>query len=214
VVGSLPARLVAGLMARRDASSGAITILSCDNLPENGAVTETVVTDLAHMTDLASLDPRTWAVNWPSASGLGPWEGTTEADASEASVPPRSPIPHPRSPLPGPRSPIPGPRSPICVAIDILDEDHSLRLAMRRLAVDRALGAALGRAARDWWAREHTVETMAGDYERVMRDAAARPDPVVDLPAHMRNAGDRQLESLMMPFGRGPLARRGLGGGA
>ena len=51
VVSSLPARLVAGLMARRDASSGAITILSCDNLPENGAVTETVVTDLAALVD-------------------------------------------------------------------------------------------------------------------------------------------------------------------
>ena len=57
VVGSLPARLVAGLMARRDASSGAITILSCDNLPENGAVTETVVTDLAALVDESLL---TW----------------------------------------------------------------------------------------------------------------------------------------------------------
>jgi fructuronate reductase len=36
VVGSLPARLVAGLMARRGADSGPITILSCDNLPEWG----------------------------------------------------------------------------------------------------------------------------------------------------------------------------------
>ena len=57
VVSSLPARLVAGLMARRDASSGAITILSCDNLPENGAVTETVVTDLAALVDESLL---TW----------------------------------------------------------------------------------------------------------------------------------------------------------
>ena len=51
VVSSLPARLVAGLMARRNANSGAITILSCDNLPENGAVTQTVVTDLAELMD-------------------------------------------------------------------------------------------------------------------------------------------------------------------
>jgi fructuronate reductase len=51
IVSSLPARLVAGLMARRNADSGAITILSCDNLPENGAVTQTVVTDMAALVD-------------------------------------------------------------------------------------------------------------------------------------------------------------------
>ena len=50
-VRSLPARLVAGLLARRDAGVGAITILSCDNLPENGAVTSTVVTELAALVD-------------------------------------------------------------------------------------------------------------------------------------------------------------------
>ena len=50
-VSSLPARLVAGLMVRRDADAGAITILSCDNLPENGPVTKTVVTDFAALVD-------------------------------------------------------------------------------------------------------------------------------------------------------------------
>jgi fructuronate reductase len=50
-VASLPAKLVAGLHARRSAGAGAITILSCDNLPENGAVTRTVVTDLAALVD-------------------------------------------------------------------------------------------------------------------------------------------------------------------
>jgi fructuronate reductase len=46
-VTSLPAKLVAGLLARRAAEAGALTVLSCDNLPENGAVTRTVVQDLA-----------------------------------------------------------------------------------------------------------------------------------------------------------------------
>src|SRR4029453_5591481 len=40
-VASLPARLVAGLAARRTAGAAALTILSCDNLPDNGAVTKT-----------------------------------------------------------------------------------------------------------------------------------------------------------------------------
>jgi fructuronate reductase len=55
-VSSLPARLVAGLLARRDADSGAITILSCDNLPENGEVTRTVVTEFAGLVDESLLD--------------------------------------------------------------------------------------------------------------------------------------------------------------
>jgi fructuronate reductase len=46
-VASLPARLVAGLAARRASGATALTILSCDNLPENGAVTKTVVQDFA-----------------------------------------------------------------------------------------------------------------------------------------------------------------------
>ena len=85
---------------------------------------------------------------------------------------------------------------------------------MRRLAADAALRERLGRAARDWWARDHSIEAMADDYERVMREAADRPDPDVDLPEHLRDAGDRKLETLMAPFGRDLLARRSLGGGA
>jgi len=48
---SLPAKLVAGLLARRAAGAGPITVLSCDNLPDNGAVTRTIVTDLAALVD-------------------------------------------------------------------------------------------------------------------------------------------------------------------
>jgi fructuronate reductase len=48
---SLPGKLVAGLLARRAADAGPISILSCDNLPENGEVTGTVVTELAAAVD-------------------------------------------------------------------------------------------------------------------------------------------------------------------
>ena len=50
-VSSLPARLVAGLLARRASGATALTILSCDNLPENGAVTQQVARDLAALVD-------------------------------------------------------------------------------------------------------------------------------------------------------------------
>ena len=50
-VRTVPARLVAGLAARRAAGTGPIAVVSCDNLPENGAVTARVVTDLAALLD-------------------------------------------------------------------------------------------------------------------------------------------------------------------
>jgi hypothetical protein len=128
------------------------------------------------LTDVASLDPRTWRVNSPSDG--------------------RRPGSDVRTPDLGPRT-----SDPLCIAIDIVDEDHSLRLAMRRLAADAELRARLGRAAREYWRREHSVEGMTDDYERVMRDAAARTDPVVDVPAHLRDSGHRRLKALLAPFG-------------
>ena len=50
-VRTLPARLLAGLLVRRSAGAGPLTILSCDNLPENGKVAKTVVHDLAALVD-------------------------------------------------------------------------------------------------------------------------------------------------------------------
>ena len=52
-VATLPARLVAGLAARRTAGAGPLTVLSCDNLPENGEVAASVVTQLAQPVDPA-----------------------------------------------------------------------------------------------------------------------------------------------------------------
>lgn len=52
VVRSAPARIAAGLAARKAAGGGAITILSCDNLPANGEAAQEVVTQFA-----AAVDP-------------------------------------------------------------------------------------------------------------------------------------------------------------
>jgi glycosyltransferase involved in cell wall biosynthesis len=124
----------------------------------------TVTTDLAHLGEVPSLDPRTWTV--------------------------RDVVHDPRS----------AGDPAVCVAVDILDEDHSLRLAMRRLAVDVELRTALALAGRQYWQREHTVEAMVDDYERIMPIAAAQPDPKPALPAHARDAGERKLQTLLAPF--------------
>lgn len=102
---------------------------------------------------------------------------------------------------------------PVTVAIDVLDEDHSLRVAMRRLARDADLRAQLGANAREWWRREHSVEAMVDDYVRIIRAAAARPVPDVDLPAHLAPAGTRLLHELSAPFGDRVIGRiRGISG--
>ncbi len=50
-VTSAPARILAGLLARRAADAGALTLVPCDNLPENGRVLDRVLRDLAETVD-------------------------------------------------------------------------------------------------------------------------------------------------------------------
>lgn len=50
-VATMPLRLVAGLLARRAAGSGPITILPCDNLPDNGEVVRALVRSAALAVD-------------------------------------------------------------------------------------------------------------------------------------------------------------------
>jgi fructuronate reductase len=51
LVGSAPARLVAGFAARRRADAGPLALVPCDNVPGNGAIAERVVRDLAELVD-------------------------------------------------------------------------------------------------------------------------------------------------------------------
>jgi glycosyltransferase involved in cell wall biosynthesis len=140
----------------------------------------TVITDLVHLADVLSFDPRTWCVR-----ELGVFRPPT-CDL----LPQASPDLRPRT----------SDLRPVCVAVDILDEDHSLRLALRRLATDADLRALLGRAAREYWTREHSVEVMADDYEGVMRVALAREAGEGGGPPHLRSDGDIKLRELLAPF--------------
>jgi len=55
-VRTVPGRLVAGLAARRAAGAGPLALVPCDNLPENGAAVERVVTDLTVLVDAGLAD--------------------------------------------------------------------------------------------------------------------------------------------------------------
>ncbi|MBA3295883.1 MAG: glycosyltransferase family 4 protein [Acidobacteria bacterium] len=94
---------------------------------------------------------------------------------------------------------------PVTVALDIMDEDHSLRLAMRRLATDPELRARLGAGARQYWRREYSPASMLADYRAVIRKAInppmRRPDPArVARPLHLADSGDALLGKLLAPF--------------
>jgi glycosyltransferase involved in cell wall biosynthesis len=161
----------------------------------------TIITDLAHVSGVASLDPRTWTVN-PEVRGARREAREERKATSESGTGTETSQIRDRTSHLAPRT-----SPPICVAIDILDEDHSLRLAMRRLASDAELRAALGRAARVWWMREHSVGVMVDDYVRAMARAVERPAPSVELPIHLRDEGERTLRDLIAPFGPGVTAR-------
>ncbi|MGD8215005.1 mannitol dehydrogenase family protein [Aestuariimicrobium sp. Y1814] len=55
-VRTAPGKLVAGMIARRDAGGGPVAVLSCDNLPDNGGVAGRVTLSLAEAVDPALLD--------------------------------------------------------------------------------------------------------------------------------------------------------------
>jgi hypothetical protein len=84
-----------------------------------------------------------------------------------------------------------------------MDEDHSLRLAMRRLASDPELRARVGTAGRAYWQQEHAPECMTADYRLALDAAAASPIPRPTLPAHLVNDGDLLLNTLLADFGLG-----------
>ena len=98
----------------------------------------------------------------------------------------------------------PDPVRPVTVAVDILDENHSLRAAMLRLARDPALCEALGGAARDYWRTDHAPTSMIEDYHRVIALARSSPGPVrtsLDALPHLMSTGRRTLDDTLAPFG-------------
>ena len=89
---------------------------------------------------------------------------------------------------------------PIGVSIDILDEDHSLKAAMRRLAADATLRAALGANALELWRSRFTLDAMATGYQHAIEAAlrqAGRHAVATDLPQHLHQDGMEHVERLL-----------------
>ena len=99
--------------------------------------------------------------------------------------------------------------APAMVSIDVRDEEHSLALALRRLAADEELRARLGAAAHAWWQAHATVAQAAGAWRAVFADAAALDVPprpsgwpphlIADGSEHAQEIADRLGVELHIP---------------
>ena len=87
------------------------------------------------------------------------------------------------------------------VSIDILDEIHSLTLAIRRLATDARLRDTLGEAAHTLWSKKMRLEQMAAGYEQVIARAIAATtanlSKPIAFPQHLRSTGFERTEQLL-----------------
>ena len=97
------------------------------------------------------------------------------------------------------------PGEPVGVSIDILDEQHSLNLAMRRLAQDARLCDALGKSAREVWNRRFRLEQMVDAYRKVIDLASMAPLPSeqtrASLPAHLLADGTEYASRVLRDAG-------------
>jgi glycosyltransferase involved in cell wall biosynthesis len=92
--------------------------------------------------------------------------------------------------------------SQVALRVDLLNEERELLSAMRRLASDPQLRSDLGRSGREYWAAGHTLQAMAGDYERLLTAAAARPAPEpMDLPSHFVDDHSEPAREIARRFG-------------
>jgi glycosyltransferase involved in cell wall biosynthesis len=162
--------------------------------------------DEAFDTAIAAVDV-SLNLRWPSALEMsGPWLRALAAARPTVIVD----LPHlghlptldPRSwRLHAPALPPGADRDAVAAAVDILDEEHSLRLAMHRLATDATLRDALGRSGRRYWESAHTVDRMVDDVDRVLAAAASRPAPAPALPAALTPDPFALARRLLDPFG-------------
>ncbi|OFW15105.1 MAG: hypothetical protein A3F70_17975 [Acidobacteria bacterium RIFCSPLOWO2_12_FULL_67_14] len=97
------------------------------------------------------------------------------------------------------------PEAPVGISIDVRDAEHSLMLALRRLAADPALRASVGAAGQAWWGRHATVAHATAAWRALLGEAASLdvPLPPAGWPAHLRADGTERARSILRDFGAG-----------
>lgn len=90
---------------------------------------------------------------------------------------------------------------PIAISIDPRDEEHSLMLAMRRVAQDADLRTRLGDAAGAWASEHATVAAAAPVWEATLAEAMRiQPPARHDLPPHLLEDGTTAARSILREF--------------
>jgi glycosyltransferase involved in cell wall biosynthesis len=139
------------------------------------------------------------SLRWPTAREIsGPWLRCLAAGTPTVTID----LLHTADvPAVDPRTWHAGGPDPCTVAIDILDEAHSLRLAMKRLATDEQLRASLAESGRRYWAAHHSIEGMVEDYRALIDEVRDLADPPADLPTHLLSDGSATLRTLVADLG-------------
>ena len=92
---------------------------------------------------------------------------------------------------------------PIVVSIDPRDEEHSLALALRRLATDAQLRESLGAAAHEWWRQHATLDHAVQAWRSILAEAITLTPPPrpSDWPRHLTANGTERARDLLAEFG-------------
>jgi len=92
---------------------------------------------------------------------------------------------------------------PIVVSIDARDEEHSLALALRRLAVDAQLRTSLGAAGHHWWRQHATLEHAVRAWRSLLAEAVTVTPPPrpPNWPRHLTADGTERARDLLAEFG-------------
>jgi hypothetical protein len=99
------------------------------------------------------------------------------------------------------------PPTPMAISIDPRDEEHSLVVALTRLAGDGSLRSSLGDAARTWWAQHATVAHAIGAWHALLEEAVTLPVPrrPSGWPAHLDADGGGLASQILEEFGLRPV---------
>jgi hypothetical protein len=97
----------------------------------------------------------------------------------------------------------PGLDAPVCVTVDPRDEQHSLALALRRLASDADMRTRLGQAGRLFWRMNAHPDLVVERLDALLQEAIRReiPPKPPDWPSHLSSDATELARDLLAPFG-------------
>lgn len=98
-----------------------------------------------------------------------------------------------------------GSAPPICVSLDLRDEEHSLMVAIRRLAADIPLRERLAAAGDAYWREHHAPERVMPLFDQILQETSTTTPPPrpSGWPAHLEADGSTRLREILEEIGVG-----------